>query len=35
GPQGLSAVRDALDAALQDVAAYAHELALRSLKTPR
>ena len=28
-------VRNALDAALADIAAYQHELALRSLKTPR
>jgi HPt (histidine-containing phosphotransfer) domain-containing protein len=35
GPDGLPAVRDALDAALADVAAYAHERALQSLKTPR
>jgi len=35
GPANLTAVRDALDVALADVAAYAHELALRSLKTPR
>ena len=35
GPTALGGVRDALDTALQDVAAYAHELALRSLKTPR
>ena len=32
GPGALSAVRDALDAALLDIAAYAHERALRSLK---
>jgi len=30
----LDGVRDALDAALADVAAYLHELALQSLKTP-
>jgi HPt (histidine-containing phosphotransfer) domain-containing protein len=35
GPQGIPAVRDALDAALADVAAYAHERALQSLRTPR
>jgi len=35
GPGGLPAVRDALDAALADVAAYAHERALQSLRTPR
>lgn len=35
GPDGLTAVRDALDLALADVAAYAHERALQSLKTPR
>ena len=35
GPPGLAAVRDALDAALHDIAAYAHERALQSLKTPR
>ncbi len=34
GPHGLDAVRDALDAALHDIAAYAHERALISLKTP-
>ena len=34
GAVALEAVRDALDAALHDVAAYLHELALRSLKTP-
>ncbi len=33
GAAGLDAVRDALDAALQDIAAYAHECALQSLKT--
>jgi hypothetical protein len=32
GTQGLDAVRDALDVALMDIAAYAHERALRSLK---
>jgi HPt (histidine-containing phosphotransfer) domain-containing protein len=35
GPGGLGHVRDALDAALADIAAYAHQLALNSLKTPR
>lgn len=35
GEGGLEAVRDALDAALADVAAYAHERALQSLRTPR
>jgi len=35
GPGGLDRVRDALDAALADIAAYAHERALASLKTPR
>lgn len=35
GPEGLGAVQDALDRALADVAAYAHERALQSLKTPR
>jgi len=35
GPGGLPAVRDALDAALSDIAAYVHERALKSLKTPR
>ena len=35
GPGGLNAVRDALDEALADIAAYLHERALRSLKTPR
>jgi hypothetical protein len=34
GPAGLPAVHDALAAALADIAAYAHERALRSLKTP-
>jgi hypothetical protein len=34
GAGGLDAVRDALDAALHDIAAYSHERALRSLKTP-
>jgi HPt (histidine-containing phosphotransfer) domain-containing protein len=33
GAVGLTAVRDALDAALADVAAYAHEQALKSLKS--
>lgn len=32
GPGGLSAVRDAMDVALNDIAAYAHERALQSLK---
>lgn len=31
----LGEVRTALDAALADIAAYAHEQALRSLKTPK
>jgi HPt (histidine-containing phosphotransfer) domain-containing protein len=31
----LTRVRNALDAALADIAAYAHEQALKSLKTPR
>ena len=31
----LGPVRDALDAALSDIAAYAHEQALRSLRTPQ
>ena len=35
GAVGLGGVRDALDAALADIAAYAHERALKSLKTPR
>ena len=35
GPGGIDAVRDALDIALADVAAYAHERALQSLRTPR
>ena len=35
GPGGLDAVRNAMDAALGDVAAYAHERALQSLRTPR
>ena len=34
GPGALVSVRDALDAALADIAAYAHERALRSLKSP-
>ncbi|MFI4976622.1 MAG: Hpt domain-containing protein [Caulobacterales bacterium] len=34
GPAGLRGVRDALDQALADIAAYAHERALRSLKSP-
>ena len=32
GEEGLDAVKTALDAALLDIAAYAHEQALRSLK---
>ena len=35
GAGGLDAVRNAMDAALGDVAAYAHERALQSLRTPR
>ena len=35
GPGALEGVKDALDAALADVAAYAHERALQSLRTPR
>jgi HPt (histidine-containing phosphotransfer) domain-containing protein len=35
GVTQLRAVRDALDAALADVAAYAHERALQSLKSPK
>ncbi|HWA63291.1 MAG TPA: Hpt domain-containing protein [Caulobacteraceae bacterium] len=36
GPAAIGRVRDALDEALHDVAAYAHERALKSLKgTPR
>jgi HPt (histidine-containing phosphotransfer) domain-containing protein len=31
----LESVRDALDRALADIAAYAHEQALKSLKSPR
>ena len=34
GAGGLPSVRDALDAALADIAAYAHERALNSLKSP-
>ena len=34
GAGGLDGVRDALDAALSDIAAYLHELALKSLKAP-
>jgi len=34
GPVALDQVRDALDAALADIAAYAHERALNSLKSP-
>ena len=32
--RGLERVRDDLDLVLADIAAYTHELALRSLKTP-
>jgi len=35
GPEGLDSVRHALALALADIAAYAHEQALKSLKTPR
>ena len=35
GPQRLPAVLDALDAVVSDIAAYLHERALQSLKTPR
>lgn len=35
GGGGLSRVRDALDEALTDIAAYAHERALRSLRSPQ
>ena len=35
GAGDLAKVRDALDAALADIAAYAHERALESLKSPR
>jgi HPt (histidine-containing phosphotransfer) domain-containing protein len=35
GPAGLDGVRDALNAALADIAAYAHEQALKSLRAPR
>jgi len=35
GTTALDAVRDALDAALADIAAYAHERALQSLRGPR
>jgi hypothetical protein len=35
GAGGLAKVQDALDAALGDIAAYAHERALNSLKSPR
>ena len=35
GQLSLDAVHDALHAALSDIAAYAHERALRSLKAPR
>ncbi len=34
GAGGLGAVRDALDEALGDIAAYQHERALKSLKAP-
>jgi hypothetical protein len=34
GAGGIAAVRDALDVALHDVAAYVHERALQSLKAP-
>jgi hypothetical protein len=34
GAGGLDGVRDALDGALADIAAYAHERALKSLKSP-
>lgn len=34
GPEGLNRVRDAMDLALADIAAYAHERALQSLRTP-
>ncbi|HZZ90555.1 MAG TPA: Hpt domain-containing protein [Caulobacteraceae bacterium] len=34
GADGLGGVRDALDLALSDIAAYAHERALTSLKSP-
>jgi HPt (histidine-containing phosphotransfer) domain-containing protein len=34
GAAGLAGVKDALDAALGDVAAYAHERALKSLRSP-
>jgi len=34
GPGGLDSVRDVLGASLADIAAYAHERALKSLKTP-
>jgi HPt (histidine-containing phosphotransfer) domain-containing protein len=34
GAAALNAVRDALDVVLADIAAYLHEQALRSLKTP-
>ena len=35
GPGALGDVRHALDLALADIAAYAHEQALKSLKAPR
>ena len=34
GAGGLTAVRDALDEALHDIAAYAHQRALNSLRPP-
>jgi hypothetical protein len=34
GSSGIPLVRDALDAALGDIAAYAHERALKSLRSP-
>lgn len=34
GPSRLGKVRDALDEALHDIAAYAHERALKSLRSP-
>ncbi len=34
GEAGLTQVRDVLDATLADIAAYAHERALKSLKSP-
>lgn len=35
GPGAINSVRDAMDAALSDIAAYLHERALQSLRTPR